>query len=174
MADIGEIQFLQQQKLARISSQQRLRRAQLAEEQRQFDIKQANRNQILAMFEPLIKPGGSNLFSGIPELRRNIELFERGGQFGAGGKAEVERGGQQAIAAGQIGLAQTGVSSGTNVAGLRARVLADTALARKKIEDERIAQLGGALSQAGQARLTQQQLASREREAALRTLGSFR
>ncbi|MHC4501400.1 MAG: hypothetical protein ACYS21_20105, partial [Planctomycetota bacterium] len=81
---------------------------------------------------------------GVPqEFRQATNLFRPGGQFGAGGRAEIRRGAQQALAGGQVGLTQTGMSSGTNVAGLRSRVAADEALARKKIEDQRVQLLAG-------------------------------
>jgi hypothetical protein len=167
--------FSKDRELTRIRSNQRERQAELAEEQRQFAIRPAFLNRVLGIWESLRQQGGgSGAFGGIPELRERAELFRPGGQFGAGGKAEVERGGQQAIAAGQIGLAQTGVSSGTNVAGLRARVLADTALARKKIEDERVGGLSASLQSIADARLAQQEFASQERRALFGSLPSLR
>jgi len=87
------------------------------------------------------------------EYSELINLFQPGGQYGAGGRAEARRGAREALASGQVGLTATGMSSGTNVAGLRARAAADEAIARKKIEDERIRLLGGAYGTAGGARL---------------------
>jgi hypothetical protein len=92
--------------------------------------------------------------------RRFNQVFAPGGQFGRGTGEAIERGGQQAISAGQLDLASTGMSSGTNVAGLRARVLADTALARAGVEDTRISNLSQALTAAGQAKIQQQQIAA--------------
>lgn len=146
----------------------------LAFDRQRFQTAQASRKQILEMFQNAFGDVGGEGGVAIPqEFGRNIALFQPGGQFGAGGRAEVERGGQEAIAAGQIGLAQTGVSSGTNVAGLRARVSADTALARKKIEDERIARLSQAFTGAGSAKLQQQQTAADLHRAFLTSLGGF-
>ena len=172
MADLGLI--LQQQSLSRIRMQQQAARERTAEEARQFDIQQANRNHKQHKNPSAFQRGGEGAAAIPAEFARNVGLFRAGGQFGEGGKAEVERGGQQAISAGQMGLAQTGMSSGTNVAGLRARVLADTALARKKISDERITRLGGALTQAGTAKLSAAEIAARERMAFINTLGSLR
>ena len=102
-----------------------------------------------------------------------VSLFRPGGQFGAGGRAEVRRGAQQALASGQIAATGTGMSSGTNIAGLRARVAADEALAKKKIEDQRIAQLSSTLQTAGQAGIETQRLSAIQRDSLLRTLASF-
>jgi hypothetical protein len=152
-----------------------VRQQELAEEQRQFDIRQANINRIFGLWEDLRgQGGGSGAFAAIPELRERADLFREGGQFGEGGKAEIERGGQRALAAGQLGFARTGMSSGTNVAGLQARVFADTALARKKINDERLKLLGGSLQSLGEARLAQQEFASQERRALFGSLPSLR
>ena len=115
---------LHSRNLERTRAENRPAQDRLKFDRERFDVTQQNRNQILAMFRDAFGgAGGEGGVSAIPgEFNRNIELFAPGGQFGAGAKTEIERGGQQAIAAGQIGLAQTGVSSGTNVAGLRARV----------------------------------------------------
>lgn len=99
-----------------------------------------------------------------------VALFQEGGQFGAGAKAEIERGSQQALAAGQLGLAQTGLSSGTNVAGLQARISADTALSKAKIEDSRVAALGGALEAKGTATLATRSLAQQQEASRLNAL----
>lgn len=107
------------------------------------------------------------------EFDELINLFKQGGQFGEGGRAEVRRGGQQALASGQVGLTATGMSSGTNVAGLGARVAADEALARKKIEDERVKLLGGALGQAGGARLESRRIGAARQTSLLQTLASL-
>ena len=178
MGQFGMTQFdptsvTQSRQMAQIRLKQRAELERLQLEREMFETSQRNRNQILEMFESAFGEGGTAL--SVPQsFRENVDLFQPGGQFGEGGKAEVERGGQQAIAAGQIGLARTGMSSGTNVSGLRARVLADTALARKKIEDERVSHLGIALKDVGQAQLSTQQLASQERQTFLSTLGGFR
>ena len=143
-------------------------------EKERLEFQKQKYNEVLAMYKKAFGGAGGAGGISIPsEFREMVGLYQPGGQFGAGGMAEVERGGQQAIAAGQMGLASTGMSSGTNVAGLRARVIADTALARKKIEDERVALLGGALGQAGQAGLTAQQLRAQREAELMRTLSSF-
>lgn len=134
----------------------------------------AERNQILQMFQNAFgtgPPGG--VVPGSADFNQAVNLFQPGGQFGAGGLAEIERGGQQAIAAGQIGLAQTGMSSGTAVAGLRARTLADVGLARKKISDERVTRLGEALRQRGTAKLTADQIAAQREAERIRFMGSL-
>ena len=87
------------------------------------------------------------------ELQAMMDLFAQGGEYGAGQNLAIERGGQQAMAAGQIGLASTGMSSGTNAAGLSARVEADKALAKAGIEDQRVQALSRAFETAASAKL---------------------
>ena len=102
-----------------------------------------------------------------------VDLYQPGGQYGEGGRAEIQRGANQALASGQIGLTQTGMGSGTNVAGLRARVASDAALARQKVEDQRIQLLGSSLGQLGQAGLTTQQINAQQRAQLMQVLASF-
>jgi len=159
--------------ISSIRAQTEAQREQVRLNREKFEESVRQRNQILAMFQSLY-PGGIEGRTQIPsEFGESVGLFRRGGQFGAGGRAEVRRGAQQALASGQIGAVQTGMSSGTNIAGLRARVAADEALARKKIEGERVTRLGGALTTAGQAGLETQRFRSAERADLLRTLASF-
>lgn len=154
-----------------IQSRERLGLGELDLEERRFEEENRRRNEILAKFEGAFGTDGG--FEIPSEFASNVALFQPGGQFGAGAKMEIERGGQQAIAAGQTGFARTGMSSGTNVAGLQARVLADTALSKAKVEGERVSMLGGALTQAGAAGLTTQQLRAQREAEMLRTLSSF-
>lgn len=107
------------------------------------------------------------------QFNEAVNLFQPGGQYGAGAKAEIDRSANQALAAGQIGLTKTGMSSGTNVAGLNARVASDTALARQKVEDQRIQLLAGSLQTAGQAGLTAQQIDAQRQAQLMQLLGSF-
>ncbi|MHC4743360.1 MAG: hypothetical protein ACYS8Z_15700 [Planctomycetota bacterium] len=130
-------------------------------------------SEILELWKGAFGEGGTGGTSVPSEFAENIGLFQPGGQFGEGSKAEVELGGQKAIAAGQIGLARTGMSSGTNVAGLHARVAADTALARKKIEGQRVSLLGDAFTQAGAAKLTTQQIQAQREANLMRSLAMF-
>ena len=123
-----------------------------------------------SQYEDVKKGFGTNQFS-VPEaFKTAVDLYQPGGQYGEGGRAEIQRGANEALAAGQIGLTQTGMSSGTNVAGLRARVASDAAISRQKIEDQRIQLLGGSLTNLGQAGLTTQQLSSQERTQLMQTL----
>jgi D-serine dehydratase len=134
----------------------------------------AERNQILRMFQSAFgtgPPGG--VVPGSDDFNQAVNLFQPGGQFGAGGLAEIERGGQEAIAAGQLGLAQTGMSSGTAAAGLKARALADVAIGRKTISDERVTRLSSALTARGQAKLTAEQIAAQKEAERIRFMGSF-
>lgn len=154
-----------------IQSRERLGLGELDLENRMFQEQVRQRNEILEMYQGAFSQGGG--FNVPGEFGQNVALFQPGGQFGEGARMEIERGGQQAIAAGQLGLAKTGMSSGTNVAGLQARVLADTALSKAKVEGERVSMLGGALTQAGAAGLTTQQLRAQREAEMMRTLSTF-
>lgn len=145
-----------------------------AVERERLEFQKNRFNEILGMFRGAFDGVGTDGGFGVPsEFGEAVSLFQPGGQFMEGAKTEIRRGGQQAIAAGQLGFAKTGMSSGTNVAGLTARVSADTALALKKAEDERIASLGGALTTKGTAGLTAQQLRAQREANLMRTLSSF-
>jgi hypothetical protein len=163
--------WLDQQTQAQIDiirAQQETEKQALAQQAAQF-------NEVLSMYKTAFGEMGTDGGFSVPEaFKENIDLFAPGGQYGAGAKAEISKGAQEALAAGQIGLASTGMSSGTNVAGLQARVLADKALANAKIEDQRIANLSSALTTYGQAGLTEQQLKSQRDLALLNTLSNFR
>lgn len=150
-----------------IKVSQEVERERLAFQKQRFD-------RIIAMFQDAFGDAGGEGGFGVPSaFAENVALFQPGGQFGEGTKMEIERGGQQAIAAGQVGLAQTGMSSGTNVAGLRARVLADTALSKAKVEEQRIGGLSGALTESGRAELTAEQIRAQREAEQLRVLSSF-
>lgn len=104
-----------------IQSRERLGMGELDLEQRKFQEDVRRRNEILEMYKSAFGDVGTDGGFQVPsEFAENVGLFQPGGQYGEGARAEIERGGQQAIAAGQIGLASTGMSSGTNVAGLSA------------------------------------------------------
>ena len=151
-----------------ISAQQETEKQALAQQQAQF-------NEILSLYKDAfgkIGSGSSNL--SVPSaFKENIDLFAPGGQYGAGLKAETSKAAQEALAAGQMGLASTGMSSGTNVAGLQARILAEKGLSDAKVEDQRIANLSSALTTYGQAGLTEQQLRQQRDLELLRTLSSL-
>lgn len=161
---------VQRDELARIRESQKIQRERLDFDRERFSEAIRQRSEILGMFEGAFEEGGISVPG---EFARNVALFQPGGQFGEGARMEIERGGQRAISAGQLGFAQTGMSSGTNVAGLRARVLADTALSKAKVEGQRVEMLGGALTQAGAAGLTTQQLRTQREAEMLRTLSTF-
>jgi hypothetical protein len=159
--------------LEKIRAAQESTKERTALERERFQESKRIVQQILDLYQTQFGSEGAR-FNIPQEFRRSIDLFRPGGQFGRGGQLEARRGAQQALASGQIGLTQTGMSSGTNVAGLRARVAADEALARKKISDERVAMLAGAFGQAGQAGLTTQQLQSAERTRLMDVLSRLR
>lgn len=140
-------------------------------ERERLAFEKAKWERILGLFQNQF---GKTTQSTVPDAYKYmVDLYQPGGQYGEGGRAEIQRGANESLAAGQIGLTQTGMSSGTNVAGLRARVAADAALARQKIEDQRIQLLGSSLGQLGQAGLTTQQLNAQQRAQLMQTLASF-
>jgi hypothetical protein len=143
-------------------------------EQQQLAFKQKQWNEVLSMFKDAFGSITGNTGVTVPsEFAQVANLFQPGGQYGAGAKAEVAKSANQALATGQIGLAQTGMSSGTNAAGLAARIGSDVGLANAKIEDERVNLLSNALNQMGQANLTAQQLKTQRDALIMNTLGSI-
>ena len=157
----------QSNEIAQIKQSQAVQREELEFRKQKYE-------DVLAMYNKAFGEFGEGNEIAVPsQFNEMVNLYQPGGQFGAGGKAEVAQAGQQALAAGQVSLTGTGMSSGTNVAGLAARVSADTGLANKKIEDERVALLGGALGQAGSAQLTAEQLKAQREAALLSSLSSF-
>ena len=156
------------------SVQRQIEANRLKQQQFEFKTMQDNRNQMLAMFQSMFGAGSEGAMAIPNEFGQNIDLFQPGGGFGQGANAEIQRGSQEAIAAGQIGLAQTGMGSGTNAAGLTARVAADTTRARLGVNDARIQGLSGALTAAGTAKLSAAEIAARANTAFMQTMGSFR
>lgn len=157
--NVGQIEAIKQQQIM---------------ERERLDFQKEKFSEILSLYEGAFNDSKGDSGFTVPDaFAQNVALFQPGGQFGEGARMEIERGGQQAIAAGQIGFARTGMSSGTKVAALQARVLADTALSKAKVEDARVTQLGGALTQAGAAGLTTQQLRAQRESEMLRSLSSF-
>lgn len=78
-------------------------------------------------------------------LEEAVEMFRPGGKYGAGQRALIEKQGRKTYAGGLSNLIATGMGSGTNVAGLRARVGADVGEAKLGVEDVRIDRLTQAL-----------------------------
>lgn len=149
-------------------------RQQQVVEEKALAFKQKQWNEVLSMFKDAFGSITGNTGVTVPsEFSQVADLYQPGGQFGAGAKAEVAKSANQSLAAGQIGLAQTGMSSGTNVAGLAARIGSDVGLANAKVEDERVNLLSNALSQMGQANLTAQQLKTQRDQLIMNTLGSL-
>ena len=163
--------FLTSQEIEKIQQQQTIQREELAAKtafnERLFNLYQGQLNDFKTQF-------GANPASVPESFKTAANLFQPGGQYGEGARAEVQRGANQALAAGQIGLTQTGMSSGTNVAGLRARVASDSAINNAKIEDQRIQLLAGSLTNLGQAGLETQKLSSQERTSLMQTLAYLR
>jgi len=126
------------------------------------------------MFETVRSQIGDSAVGQVPsEFDDMIALFEAGGEFGEGQNLAIERGGQEALAGGQIALAQTGLSSGTNAAGLSARVEADKALAKAGVEGQRVQELAGALGQKGEAGLVASGQAQTAQNSLLQVLASM-
>lgn len=75
-----------------------------------------------------------------------VSLFQPGGAYGAVQLATIESEAKKGYASGLSNLVSTGMSSGTNTAGLRARITADTTKAKLGVEDVRIGKLAEAFS----------------------------
>jgi hypothetical protein len=143
-------------------------------ERERLDFQKERFDEILSLYKTAFgEVGGDGGFNVPSEFAENVALFQPGGQFGAGSRAISERATQEAIAAGQVGMARTGMSSGTNVAGLQARAFSDQAIRDAMTEQQRTQLLGGALTQAGTAELSAQELRARRETALLASLSSF-
>lgn len=163
--------FLTQKEIEKIREAQQVQREELA-------AKEAFNEKLLNMYQTQFEGLKTQIEKSpitVPDaFKEAANLYRPGGAYGEGARAEVARGANQALASGQIGLTQTGMSSGTNVAGLRARVASDAAISNAKIEDQRIQLLAGSLTNLGQAGLTTQQLSSQERQNLINTLSYLR
>ena len=149
-------------------------REQLAFDRETRNLQLQRFNQILGMYQDAF---GSLDENGQPEVSgdfdANVELFQPGGLANSQANLAIERGGQQAIAAGQIGLAKTGMGSGTNAAGLTARVASDTAIAQQEAQSAILDRLSGALTARGEARLSAAEIATRAQTAFMSSLASL-
>lgn len=85
-------------------------------------------------------------------VQRLVNLFRAGGGYGAGQKAIIEQEAKKGLAGIYSNLVSTGMSSGTNVAGARARVTRDTTTAKLGVEDARVGKLAEALGLLSQVR----------------------
>ena len=74
-------------------------------------------------------------------------MFAPGGTYGAGQRAIVEEEGRKTRAKALSGFVASGMSSGTNVAGMQARVGSDVARAKLGVEDVRTENLTQILAQ---------------------------
>ena len=80
-----------------------------------------------------------------------VNLFRPGGGYGAGQMALVEQEAKKGSAAALSNLVRTGMSSGTNAAGVAARTARDVTTAKLGVEDERTRFLADALTRRGGA-----------------------
>ena len=150
-----------------IQSQERVRMEELNFQRQKYD-------EMLAMWKGMFGGGaGGGGFNVPKEFAENIALFQPGGQFGTGSKMAIDVGTNQGIAAGQVGLAKTGMSSGTNVAGLRASLMQTGEIEKALVDERRIAGLSGALTQSGGAGLTARQIAAQREAELMRSLSMF-
>lgn len=89
----------------------------------------------------------SNLATSERPLQEAKKLFEPGGGYGAGQIALIEEEAQRTKAEALTNFIKTGMSSGSNVAGLRARVGKDVTTAKLGVEDVRMENLANILAQ---------------------------
>jgi len=86
-----------------------------------------------------------------PDYTELVNLFRPGGGYGAGQTALIEQEAKKGSAAAFSNLVSTGMSSGTNAAGIAARIARDVTTAKLGVEDERIRRLAEALASRGGA-----------------------
>jgi hypothetical protein len=95
------------------------------------------------------KNGGE---SGIGEYQQAVSLYSPGGAYGEGAKAVAVEQAKKNLAATNANLVNTGMSSGSLAAGVRARYSKDLTTTLQGIEDVRYERLGTALQALGAAK----------------------
>lgn len=80
-------------------------------------------------------------------LQNEADIFAPGGSYGAGQNAIIQGQSQQAQASALQNLISTGMSSGTNALGAKARISADATKARLSVADERSKMYANVLTQ---------------------------
>ena len=78
-------------------------------------------------------------------LQERVGMFQPGGGYGAGQRAIIEQQAKEALGAGQTSLVQTGMASGSTMAGLHGLVSAKAGEMELGVEDVRIENLSRAL-----------------------------
>ena len=156
------------------SVQRQIEANRLKQQQFEFKTMQDNRNEVLAMFKSMFGGGNEGAMAIPNEFKQNIDLFQPGGGFGEGARADIQRGFDQTIAAGQTGSVITGMSTGTGMDALGARASADATGQRLNVNDARIKGLNGALTATGTAKLSAAEIAARTNTAFMQAMGSFR
>ena len=151
----------------------RIRESQKVEQER-LDFQKEKYNEILAMYKKFGDLGEEGDFA-VPEQFGEASAFAdpRTGAGMDAVKGLSREAGQRALAAGQIGSAKTGMSSGTNIAGLGARVESDRNLANQQAYLGFSSQFQTAKLAEGQAGLTTQQLRAQQEAERMRVLASF-
>ena len=139
----------------------------------QLDFMKQKWSEILAMYQGALGQQGAGF--NVPKQFGEASAFADP-RTGAGMSAVQglsREAGQRALAAGQIGSAKTGMSSGTNIAGLGARVESDRNLANQNAYLGFSSQFQTAKLAEGQAGLTTQQLRAQQEAERMRVLASF-
>jgi len=80
-------------------------------------------------------------------LQNEADIFAPGGSYGAGQYATIQSQGQQAQASALANLVSTGMSSGTNALGAKARISSDMTKAKLSVDDERSKMYANVLTQ---------------------------
>jgi len=156
------------------SVQRQIEANRLKQQQFEFKTMQDNRNQMLAMFKSMFGGGEVDPWAVPKEFGESEDLYRLGGGFGEGARADIQRGFDQTIAAGQTGSVITGMSTGTGMDALGARASADATGQRLNVNDARIQGLRGALTATGTAKLSAAEIAARTNTAFMQAMGSFR
>jgi hypothetical protein len=140
----------------------------------ELDFMKQRYSDVLSMYKNALSRYGQGRGSTVPsQFGEAVNLFQPGGQYGSGTERAIQTGSQQAIAAGNIASAATGMGSSTAALARTRSSIRDATTQRMLANERRLELLGGALGQAGQATLETQRIDAARQDALIRTLASL-
>lgn len=140
----------------------------------ELDFLKQKYSDVLSMYKNALARYGQGGGATVPsEFRETVNLFQPGGQYGAGTERAIQTGAQQTIAAGNIASAASGLGSSTTALARTRAATRDATTQRMLANERRLELLGGALGEAGRAGLETQRLDAARRDTLLRTLASL-
>lgn len=80
-------------------------------------------------------------------ISKKLDLYGEGGAYGKGAAADIRQAVEQAMAQGRTDLTRSGMSSGSTMQGLKARLASDEMRSLQGVEDVRLERYGGAQSE---------------------------